>query len=393
MKKIRTIALAGALPLALALGACSAPGALDSGDDDASGEKTTLTYSKSQGPYTELFEDAVAPILEEQGYTLQSQDVSDLLTADIALNDGDVDFNVEQHTAYLEAFNAENDGDLTPITPIPTVPAGIYSEHHDSLDDVTDGATVAVPNDASNMARAYLLLELLIQGAPKAEIDRRVDEVLKIVELEDKRNASIRQLSGGQKQRVGIARALTTQPSILLCDEATSALDPKTTESILALLKRINREMGVTILLITHQMHVIQRICNKVAVMEAGRIVEQGSVIDVFTQPRQPITQEFVRTVVNDQIPEPMREMVQAETRPQELLRLRFVGDTVRQPLLSSLSRIEGLEVNILGATVEELQESVICLFLVQLIGDDEPVRRAERLIDDAGILRERIEA
>ncbi|MCM3659428.1 ATP-binding cassette domain-containing protein [Georgenia satyanarayanai] len=236
-------------------------------------------------------------------------------------------------------------------------------------------------------------MPLLIQGASKAEIDRRVDEVLKIVELEDKRNASIRQLSGGQKQRVGIARALTTQPSILLCDEATSALDPKTTESILALLKKINREMGVTILLITHQMHVIQRICTKVAVMEAGRIVERGNVLDVFTRPRESITQDFVRTVVNDQIPEPLLEMVQAETRPQELLRLRFVGDTVRQPLLASLSRIEGLEVNILGATVEELQESVLCLFLVQLIGGPEPVRRAELLLDDAGILRERIAA
>ncbi|MEE6283266.1 MetQ/NlpA family ABC transporter substrate-binding protein [Georgenia sp. MJ170] len=157
--KFRNLALTGA-SLALLLGACAAPGAVETDDaDPESGDKTTITYSKSQGPYTELFEDAVAPILEEQGYTLQAQDVSDLLTADIALNDGDVDFNVEQHTAYLEAFNAENDGDLVPISPIPTVPAGIYSDRHDSLDDVPEGATVAVPNDASNMARAYLLLE------------------------------------------------------------------------------------------------------------------------------------------------------------------------------------------------------------------------------------------
>ncbi len=235
-------------------------------------------------------------------------------------------------------------------------------------------------------------MPLLIQGTARAEIDRRVSEVLRIVELEDKRNASIRQLSGGQKQRVGIARALATSPSILLCDEATSALDPTTTESILGLLKRINREMGVTILLITHQMHVIQRICTKVAVMEAGRIVEQGSVLDIFTRPRRPITQQFVRTVVNDQIPGPLLEVVRSETRPQELLRLRFVGDTVRRPLLAALSRIEGLEVNILGATVEEVQDSVICLFLVQLIGGAQPVRRAHEVIDDAGILRERIE-
>ncbi len=236
-------------------------------------------------------------------------------------------------------------------------------------------------------------MPLLIQGVSKTEIDKRVDEVLRIVELEDKRGASIRQLSGGQKQRVGIARALATRPSILLCDEATSALDPKTTESILELLRKINREMGVTILLITHQMHVIQRICNKVAVMDAGRIVEQGSVLDVFTQPREAITKDFVRTVINDQIPGPMLEMVRAETRPQELVRLRFVGDTVRQPLLSRLSRIEGLEVNILGATVEALQESVVCLFLIQLIGPDGTVHQAMEVIDDAGILRERIAA
>ena len=158
MKNIRTLALVGAL--ALALTACAEPGATkSSGDSAESGEKTTLTYSKSQGPYTELFESAVKPILEEQGFTLQAKDMSDLLTADIALNDGDVDFNVEQHIAYLEDFNKNNDGNLTPISVIPTVPAGIYSDNHDSLDAVTDGATVAVPNDASNTARAYLLLE------------------------------------------------------------------------------------------------------------------------------------------------------------------------------------------------------------------------------------------
>src|SRR5690625_4278214 len=157
--KIRNLAVLGA-SLALVLAGCAEPGAMEAEEaDPESGDKTTITYSKSQGPYTELFEDAVAPILEEQGYELQGQDVSDLLTADIALNDGDVDFNVEQHTAYLESFNAENDGDLVPITPIPTVPAGIYSDHYESLDDVPEGATVAVPNDASNMARAYLLLE------------------------------------------------------------------------------------------------------------------------------------------------------------------------------------------------------------------------------------------
>ena len=121
-------------------------------------------------------------------------------------------------------------------------------------------------------------IPLILEGIPKEKITERVKEVLHIVELHDKRDTYVTQLSGGQKQRVGIARALATEPAILLCDEATSALDPKTTESILGLLKRINKKMGVTILLITHQMQVIQMICNKVAVMGNGQIVEQGTV-------------------------------------------------------------------------------------------------------------------
>ena len=120
---------------------------------------TVIKYSKSQGPYTELFESAVKPILENQGYVVEGIDFSELLTADIALNDGDVQFNVEQHTAYAEDFNANYDGDLVPISPIPTVPAGIYSDKHTSLDELEDGAIIAVPNDAANTSRAYALLQ------------------------------------------------------------------------------------------------------------------------------------------------------------------------------------------------------------------------------------------
>ncbi|XBH21904.1 ATP-binding cassette domain-containing protein [Jonesiaceae bacterium BS-20] len=236
-----------------------------------------------------------------------------------------------------------------------------------------------------------IAMPLILAGASKAEIAKRVDEVLEIVELTDKRGANIRQLSGGQKQRVGIARALATHPDILLCDEATSALDPKTTESILALLKKINREMGVTILLITHQMQVIQRICNRVAVMEQGRIVEQGAVIDVFGQPQREITQDFVRTVINDQVPGPMAQLVQAEARHYRVERLRFIGKAVQQPIISTISKIEGLEVNVLGANVEELQETVLCLYLLQLIGPDHLIDQAEHIIDQAGVLRERV--
>jgi D-methionine transport system substrate-binding protein len=121
--------------------------------------KTEIIYGKSQGPYTELFEAAIVPILEKEGYTLKGIDFSDLQTADIGLNDGDVDVNVEQHSAYASNFNEGHNGDLVCISPIPTVPAGVYSVNHETLDEIPDGAKVAVPNDASNTARCYLMLQ------------------------------------------------------------------------------------------------------------------------------------------------------------------------------------------------------------------------------------------
>ena len=234
-------------------------------------------------------------------------------------------------------------------------------------------------------------MPLMLQGKSRAEIARRVEEVLDIVELSDKRDARVSQLSGGQKQRVGIARALATEPDILLCDEATSALDPKTTEAILQLLKRINQTMGVTILLITHQMQVVQRICNKVAVMEAGRVVEQGSVIDVFGNPQSATTQEFVRTVINDQIPEAVVDLVKHDNRNARIYRLRSVGIASQSVLLAQLHRINGLEIHILAATVEQLEDTVIGLFHVQLIGSDEAIGLGEQHIDAAGITKEQV--
>ena len=239
--------------------------------------------------------------------------------------------------------------------------------------------------------RHNVSIPLLLAGTPKKEIEARVKEVLRFVELEEKENAYVSQLSGGQKQRVGIARALATSPDILLCDEATSALDPQTTESILRLLQRVNREMGVTILLITHQMQVIQLICNKVAVMEYGRIVEEGAVLSVFGTPREKVTRRFVRTVINDRIPEKFISVVRNETRNQRVELLKFIGDSVKEPLIANLCRMEGLEVNILGATIQEMQGSVMSVFILQLIGEDALIDRAEIQIDGAGALRERM--
>ncbi len=234
-------------------------------------------------------------------------------------------------------------------------------------------------------------LPLELAGVKKEEIRKRVEEVLAFVELAEKRDAYVSQLSGGQKQRVGIARALATSPDILLCDEATSALDPQTTEAILRLLQKVNREMGVTILLITHQMQVIQMICSKVAVMEEGRIVEEGSVLEVFGTPKAEVTRRFVRTVINDRIPEKFLSVVRAEERNQRVELLKFIGDAVQEPLIAQLCRTQGLEVNILGATIQEMQGSVMSVFILQLIGDEEKLQAAEKKIDAAGALRERL--
>ena len=236
-----------------------------------------------------------------------------------------------------------------------------------------------------------IALPLILEKAPKDVIEEKVNEVLRFVELEDKKDTYVSQLSGGQKQRVGIARALTTTPDILLCDEATSALDPQTTESILKLLKKINKEMGVTILLITHQMQVVQMICNKVAVMENGKVVEAGSVLDVFGKPQALVTKRFVQTVINDQIPESIVSLVKEQKEHFQVERLKFIGSSVKRPVISDICQVEGIVVNILGATVQELQENVMCVFILQLIGSDK-ICEAEKQIDANGVIRERVE-
>lgn len=147
-----------------------------------------------------------------------------------------------------------------------------------------------------------IAMPMQIAGLPKAQIAARTEELIRLVGLEGREKSYPAQLSGGQKQRVGIARALANKPDVLLCDEATSALDPETTDQILDLLSRINRELGLTIVLITHEMHVVRRICNRVAVMEAGRVVEEGPVAQVFNAPQAPITQRFLGQIAAEGI-------------------------------------------------------------------------------------------
>ncbi|MEK3791468.1 methionine ABC transporter ATP-binding protein [Paenibacillus sp. FSL R7-0204] len=212
-------------------------------------------------------------------------------------------------------------------------------------------------------------IPLVLLKKSKAEIHKRVEELLEFVGLSDKAGSYPSELSGGQKQRVGIARALASNPSILLCDEATSALDPQTTQSILQLLKRINAEYNITVMIITHEMSVIQEICNKVAVMEEGRIIEQGSVLDVFGEPKHQTTQNFVKTVIQNSMTTSVRRTLKTE-QGSRVYKLNFAGESASEPVLYEIIRTYGVKVNILFANTTEIQETTLGTIIVQLQGD-----------------------
>ena len=224
-------------------------------------------------------------------------------------------------------------------------------------------------------------IALKLNGVSKKDIEKRVTELLDFVELSDKKYSYPGQLSGGQKQRVGIARALANNPSILLCDEATSALDPKTTDSILELLKKINEMLHITIVIITHEMNVIQKICNKVAVMDYGQVVETGSVIQVFSDPRSDIARRFVGNLIRDLIPEPLVESIRRETRNSRLLRIKLENTDSTEPLLWEINRRFEVETNILYSTINVIQGIVVGIMLVLFTGTDEEIEKAEQYI------------
>ena len=224
-------------------------------------------------------------------------------------------------------------------------------------------------------------IALKLNGISKKDIEKRVTELLDFVELSDKKYSYPGQLSGGQKQRVSIARALANNPSILLCDEATSALDPKTTDSILELLKKINEMLHITIVIITHEMNVIQKICNKVAVMDYGQVVETGSVIQVFSDPRSDIARRFVGNLIRDVIPEPLVESIRRETRNSRLLRIKLENTDSTEPLLWEINRRFEVETNILYSTINVIQGIVVGIMLVLFTGTDEEIEKAEQYI------------
>lgn len=232
---------------------------------------------------------------------------------------------------------------------------GMIFQHFNLLSSKTVADNVALPL-------------WLAGGQPSSAIDRRVAELLERVDLSVHARKYPAQLSGGQKQRVGIARALATGPKILLCDEATSALDPQTTGQVLQLLAEINRELGLTIVLITHEMDVIRRVCDQVAVMEAGRIVEQGPVADVFLHPQHPTTQRFV--LEYEQLDQ--NELQEAFARASgRVLRLTFRGESTYQPLLGSVAQATGVDYSILSGRIDRIKDMPYGQLTLSLAGGD----------------------
>ncbi|MDH1549473.1 methionine ABC transporter ATP-binding protein [Pseudomonas juntendi] len=222
---------------------------------------------------------------------------------------------------------------------------------------------------ASKTVADNVALPLTLAGElSRSEIDKRVTELLARVGLSDHARKYPAQLSGGQKQRVGIARALSTNPKILLCDEATSALDPQTTASVLQLLAEINRELKLTIVLITHEMDVIRRVCDRVAVMDAGQIVEQGSVAEVFLHPQHATTKRFVQE--DEQVDEGEQRDDFAHV-PGRIVRLTFQGDATYAPLLGTVARETGVDYSILAGRIDRIKDTPYGQLTLALIGGD----------------------
>jgi D-methionine transport system ATP-binding protein len=251
---------------------------------------------------------------------------------------------------------------------------GMIFQHFNLLSSRTVASNVAYP--------------LEIATIPKEQQNERIDELLGLVGLEEKKDAYPSRLSGGEKQRVGIARAIANHPEVLLCDEATSALDPKTTKEILNLLKDINKKLGVTIVLITHEMEVIKHICNKVAVIEHGRIVEEGLVTQVFSDPQHPTTRHFLQKS-SQEIP---AEFFKKSSPHRKLLRLRFKGKPAGEPIISELVRKFDVDANILFGWIDRLQTLVLGTLIIELTGSPEGIENALSYLQEKRIHFEVIE-
>lgn len=225
-------------------------------------------------------------------------------------------------------------------------------------------------------------IDFALQAAdtPREKRIARVAELLEMVGLTDKKDVYPAQLSGGQKQRVGIARALANNPSVLLCDEATSALDPNTTLSILRLLKKINRELKITIVLITHEMNVVKEICDRMAVMQDGRVVEEGDVYDIFSEPKAELTKEFISSVVSFDVPRSILEACSGR-----IVKVLFKGNMAGEGIISDTVQQFDVRGNFLHGSIEYIQEKPLGMFLMEIQGTSDNISRAVTYMEGRG--------
>ena len=236
-------------------------------------------------------------------------------------------------------------------------------------------------------------LPLELAGVSKSQIKQRVNELLELVGLMSERDRYPSQISGGQKQRVGIARALASEPRVLLCDEATSALDPETTQSILSLLADINKRLGLTIVLITHQMQVIKQVAQRVAVLNNGELVEEGSVVDIFTNPKQEITQTLLHEVIGNEISPHVRDRARrlVSENGGRAWHFTFKGESVDRPALTEVAKRFSLSINLLHGYIDEIQGTPFGSLVAIASGDTQDLNEAELFVRSQNISIEEI--
>ncbi|SHH19524.1 D-methionine transport system ATP-binding protein [Thermosyntropha lipolytica DSM 11003] len=231
-----------------------------------------------------------------------------------------------------------------------------------------------------------VMFPLEIAKVPRKEAKKRVAELLELVGLKDKARAYPSQLSGGQKQRVGIARALANDPKILLSDEATSALDPETTRSILKLLKDINRQLNITILLITHDMNVIKQICDRVAVIDKARIVEIGDVLTIFSNPATPTSRSFLDSIIKSEVPEDLLHLAQNNKESSRLVRISFIGSSAGEPIISTMIKKFDIKANILYGNIDRVKDIPFGNLILEIMGEPVIIKEALDFLKDNGL-------
>ncbi|OEF98757.1 methionine ABC transporter ATP-binding protein [Desulfuribacillus alkaliarsenatis] len=240
---------------------------------------------------------------------------------------------------------------------------------------------------SARTVRGNIAYPLEIAGMKKADINKRVDELIHLVGLTNQADSYPAQLSGGQKQRVGIARAIANNPKVLLCDEATSALDPKTTLSILELLKDINRRLGLTMVLITHEMEVIKNICDRVAVIDQGQIAELGTVLQLFSQPKTKIAHEFLKQVTHVEVPEEiLANFASKDSATHKLLQLSFLGETTSNPVISDMIKTHDIDINILHGQINRIQDTPYGTLVMTVEGAPENISNALKYLKENNI-------